>query len=77
MNANYIVNNPRYIKIHGPNDYYHIRKIDLQDEAISFQESFAAGHAWSYGELAEMQAYFEQQGRRYGLLREFRENGIC
>lgn len=48
-----------------------------RDEALDFCESFAEGRAWSYGELAELQSYFEQQGRRYGLLREFRENGIC
>lgn len=31
----------------------------------------------SYAEVAEMGAKFEKLGRRYGLLREFRENGIC
>ena len=32
---------------------------------------------WEYwSELAEMTAYFEEQARRFGLLREFRENGI-
>lgn len=76
MNTNYIVST-HFPEVHGPNDYYHIRKIDLQDEAISFQESFFAGKAWSYAELAEKQSYFEREGRKYGLLQEFRENGIC
>ena len=31
----------------------------------------------SYGELAIWQGHFERLGRRYGLLREFRENAIC
>lgn len=31
----------------------------------------------SYGELAIWQEHFERLGRRYGLLREFRENAIC
>lgn len=56
---------------------YQMRKESIRDEAITFCESFSEGRAWSYGELADRQAYFEQQGRRYGLLREFRENGIC
>ena len=30
----------------------------------------------SYGELAWMQRYFTIMGKRYGLLKEFRENGI-
>lgn len=76
MNTKYIVST-HFPEIHGPNDHYNIRKIDLQDEAISFQESFAAGKAWSYAELAEKQSYFEREGRKYGLLQEFRENGIC
>lgn len=76
MNTTYIVST-HFPEVHGPKDYYHIRKIDLQDEAISFQESFFAGKAWSYSELAEKQSYFEREGRKYGLLQEFRENGIC
>lgn len=31
----------------------------------------------SYYELAICQERFERLGRRYGLLREFRENAIC
>lgn len=31
----------------------------------------------SWGEAAEMANKFERLGRRYGLLREFHENGIC
>ena len=31
----------------------------------------------SYGELAIWQERFERLGRRYGPLREFRENAIC
>lgn len=29
-----------------------------------------------FGELYEFGAYFERLGKRYGLLKEFRENGI-
>ena len=31
----------------------------------------------SYGEIVLITEYFHNLGRRYGLLREFRENGIC
>lgn len=30
----------------------------------------------TWGELAESTAYFEKIGKRYGLLKEFKENGI-
>ena len=35
-----------------------------------------AGEALSWGELATAAEYFERPGRRFGLLREYRENGI-
>lgn len=56
--------------------YYQKRKEELREEAIEWQASLSA---WcpSYGELAYCYEYFEKLGRRYGLLREFRENGIC
>lgn len=31
---------------------------------------------YSYGELVNYYAQFEKLGKRYGLLKEFRENGI-
>lgn len=31
---------------------------------------------YSYGELADYGEYFRKIGKRYGLLKEFRENGI-
>lgn len=31
----------------------------------------------SWWDVAHMGEYFEKLGKRYGLLREFRENGIC
>ena len=55
---------------------YQERKEAARQEAIEWQASFCDQN-YSYGELAEWQAYFERLGRRYGLLREFRENCIC
>ena len=50
---------------------YRKRKASARCKAIDWQ---AAAHSWE--ELAEATAYFEKLGRRYGLLKEFRENGI-
>ena len=57
-------------------NYYALRKADVREQAIDWQLDFA-NHNYSYGELAYFQDYFEKLGRRYGLLREFRENAIC
>lgn len=54
---------------------YQEKKQSARMEAVNWQNNYAlCDH--SYAELAETEAYFEALGRRYGLLREFRENGI-
>lgn len=55
---------------------YEIKKEMARQEAIEWQNDFC-NHNYSYGELAEFVYYFEKLGRRYGLLKEFRENWIC
>ena len=54
-------------------NYYRQRKAKIREEAIDFQCSEVA---MSYFELAEKQSYFYQYGKRYGLLKEFRNEGI-
>lgn len=54
--------------------YYQKRKAEVREEAIEYSYS---EEELSYGELAEKNDYFERLGKRYGLLREFRENAIC
>lgn len=56
---------------------YNERKASLQDLAIDFSNSMIRGLDWSYGELATICNYFYKMGKRYGLLKEFRENCIC
>ena len=56
-------------------NYYELRKADVRDQAIQWQADFG-NHNYSYGELAFHQNYFENLGKRYGLLREFRSEGI-
>lgn len=55
---------------------YQQKKEQIRSEAIDWQNSFADRN-YTYGELVAAQDYFESMGRRYELLTEFRENGIC
>ena len=55
---------------------YASNKAVARQEAIDWQNDFD-NHNYSYGELAEFAIHFEKLGKRYGLLKEFRENGIC
>ena len=61
-------------KIKGKN--YTEKKANLEDLAIEWQGQFAS-YNWSYGELMEIGNFFEKNGKKYGLLKEFKENGIC
>lgn len=54
---------------------YQQRKEAIRQQAIDWQLE-AGERDMSYGELAEAGEYFNQVGRRYGLLQEFRENAI-
>ena len=53
---------------------YQERKNDLEEKAKLTQYIDIGGLSW--GEISEIQAYFETQAKRYGLLTEFRENWI-
>lgn len=53
---------------------YKERQGNLRDLAIDIQLANDGGISW--GECVDMYSFFEEQGRRYGLLREFRENGV-
>lgn len=57
-------------------NYYECRKEKIRNEAISWQTNFKQNN-YSYEELLDYQSYFEMVGRKYGLLKEFRENGVC
>lgn len=54
---------------------YQRAKVRARDMAVEWQRDFE-NHNYSYGELVYWQGYFERLGRAYGLVREFRENGI-
>lgn len=46
-----------------------------REKAVEWQSDFD-NHNYSYDELIYWQSYFEKLGRRYGLVREFRDNCI-
>ena len=55
---------------------YQKEKENVRNKAIEWQSDFC-NQNYSYGELSMFQDYFERLGKRYGLLKEFRENCIC
>lgn len=55
---------------------YQKGKARAREMAVDFIIS-QGGQSYSWEEIAEIQSNFERLGRRYGLLREFRENAIC
>lgn len=59
-------------KTHGA-DFYE-RKESVRELAKDFQTHDEGG--LSYLELSEIQNWFTKMGIRYGLLTEFRENGV-
>lgn len=50
-------------------------KEEARQAAIDWQHK-QANKSLSYGELAEYAGQFRNLGKRFGLLREFKENGI-
>jgi len=64
-------------RIHGKT--YTDKKEYIRNKAIDFQliDSEISGGGLSWGEYAAVANFFETYGRRFGLLREFRENAIC
>lgn len=55
---------------------YQERKELARQKAIEWQLDFSNNN-YSYSELADFYSYFYKLGKRYGLLKEFKENGIC
>lgn len=55
---------------------YAEKKENLRSFAIEWQQDSVENNL-SWKEMIYWQGWFEQMGRRFGLLNEFRENGIC
>lgn len=54
---------------------YANKKAQAREKAIQWQLEFNE-HNYSYGELAEFYDKFYKLAKRYGLIKEFKENGI-
>ena len=54
---------------------YQERKASLEDLAKDWQNNFA-WLGWSYGECAEISAWFYDNAKRYGLIKVFEANAI-
>ena len=61
------------IKVKGKT--YADRKAFVRDLAIEYSNNQACGLSWY--EVAYVGDMFYKLGKRYGLLKEFKENGIC
>ena len=53
---------------------YQEKKERVREKAIQWQLDF--DNNYSYSDLAAFGHHFENLGKRYGLIREFKENGI-
>ena len=54
---------------------YQRAKEKARNMAVEWQNDFCDQN-YSWGDLVYWQGYFERLGRKYGLIKEFRENGI-
>lgn len=54
---------------------YQKAKERARNKAVEWQNGFC-DHNYSYGELVYYRDYFGRLAKRYGLVKEFRENGI-
>jgi len=55
---------------------YETKKQEARDEAVLLFSAIAQGRQYYMSDVADITAYFTKLGKRYGLLKEFRENGI-
>ena len=60
--------------IHGKT--YREKQAEVESKAKEWQCIFSQ-YNWSYYELYMIENWFYENGKRYGLLKEFRENAIC
>lgn len=55
---------------------YEKGKAKTIEMAMEYQNSFVEGKSYYWSEIAAIQSDLERRARRYGLLKELRENGI-
>lgn len=57
------------------NNSFENRKAQLRQEAIEWQQE-VSNNNYSLNKIIEKQNYFEEEAQKYGLVDEFRENGV-
>ena len=55
---------------------YNDKQAALREKAIATQQAVESLEYIGYNELIEIEHYFTKYGKRYGLIRELKENGI-
>ena len=55
---------------------YEKKRVLLKQKALEWDRIAANSSGWTWGEIAIITAWFEKMAARFGLTREFRENGI-
>lgn len=63
------------VKVERVKKTYKQLKNEARQKAIDMQNDIA-DKALSWWDVSQLGDYFEKLGKRYGLLKEFRENGI-
>ena len=71
-----VLEKEREDKMKNTKTTYASNKAVARQQAIDWQNNLFRNNR-SYEEMQEAAEHFEKLGRRYGLLKEFRENGIC
>ena len=75
-NLRHIWDNSYMVESERSKPTYDETKDILRDFAMTWQERFVK-KSWTWGEIADYEGFFRKYGKKHGLLREFRENGIC
>ena len=65
-----------FINFHTSGKTYQDRKESVRNAAIDYQSAWS-DYCFSYSEIDVISDWFSRMGKKYGLLREFRENAIC
>lgn len=55
---------------------YNEKQTALREKAIAAQQAIANMDYIGYNELIDIEQYFTKYGKRYGLMRELKENGV-
>lgn len=70
----YIIKDTKLEELEKKKGYRYYKEL-ARENAIAYQK-YASENSMSYEDIVKAQTFFTLVGKRYGLLKEFRENGI-